>query len=34
VELPFPQRDLNLKQSEALDRVIAALGERAVPPPQ
>ena len=33
VELPFPQRDLNLKQSEALDRVIAALGERAVPPP-
>jgi len=34
VELPFPQRDLNLKQSEALDRVIAALGERAAPPPQ
>jgi small-conductance mechanosensitive channel len=34
VELPFPQRDLNLKQSEALDRVIAALGERAVSPPQ
>jgi small-conductance mechanosensitive channel len=34
VELPYPQRDLNLKQSEALDRVIAALGERAVPPAQ
>ena len=34
VELPFPQRDLNLKQTEALDRVIAALGERAVPPAQ
>jgi len=34
VELPFPQRDLNLRQSEALDRVIAALGERAAPPPQ
>ena len=34
IGLPYPQRDLNLKQSEALDRVIAALGERAVPPPQ
>lgn len=25
IGLPFPQRDLNLKQSEALDRVIAAM---------
>jgi small-conductance mechanosensitive channel len=34
IGLPYPQRDLNLKQSKALDRVIAALGERAVKPPQ
>lgn len=34
IGLPYPQRDLNLKQSEALDRVIAALGERSVPPPE
>lgn len=31
IALPFPQRDLNLKQSEALDRVIAAL-ESSRPP--
>ena len=34
IGLPYPQRDLNLNQSEALDRVIAALGERSVPPPE
>jgi small-conductance mechanosensitive channel len=28
IGLPFPQRDLNLKQSEALDRVIAAMESR------
>ncbi len=28
ISLPFPQRDLNLKQSEALDRVIAAMESR------
>lgn len=34
IALPFPQRDLNLKQSEALDRVIAALEDRGAEPPQ
>ncbi|MFM7349996.1 MAG: mechanosensitive ion channel family protein [Erythrobacter sp.] len=34
IALPFPQRDINLKQTEALDRVIAALGERGAPPPR
>ncbi len=28
ISLPFPQRDLNLRQSEALDRVIAAIEAR------
>lgn len=31
ISLPFPQRDLNLKQSEALDRVIAAMEAREAP---
>ncbi len=34
IALPFPQRDLNLNQSEALDRVIAALEDRRAEPPQ
>ena len=34
VALPFPQRDLNLRQSEALDRVIAALEDRRAEPSQ
>jgi len=34
VELPYPQRNIHLKQSEALDRVIAALEERRADPPQ
>jgi len=28
IEIPFPQRDLNLKQGEALDRIVAALEAR------
>lgn len=31
ISLPFPQRDLNLNRTEALDRVIAALEGRAPP---
>ena len=34
IEIPFPQRDLNLRHSEALDRMIAALGEHPAPSPQ
>jgi small-conductance mechanosensitive channel len=34
VALPFPQRDLNLRDSDALDRVIAALEERRGDTPQ
>lgn len=34
IGLPYPQRDLNLKQSEALDRVIAALADHRAEPPQ
>ena len=34
IGLPYPQRDLNLRQSEALDRVIAALDNRQAEPPQ
>lgn len=34
IALPYPQRDLNLKQSEALDRVIAALEDRRAETPQ
>ena len=33
IEIPFPQRDLHLRQGEQLDRVIAALESRS-PPPQ
>lgn len=32
VELPYPQRDVNLRQTEALDRVIAALEQRRAAP--
>jgi small-conductance mechanosensitive channel len=32
VGLPFPQRDVNLRQTEALDRLIAALEQRETPP--
>ena len=31
ISLPFPQRDLNLKQTDALDRVIAAIEAREPP---
>lgn len=34
IALPYPQRDLHLKQGEALDRIIAALESREPPPPQ
>ncbi|WP_086734140.1 mechanosensitive ion channel family protein [Erythrobacter colymbi] len=34
VGLPFPQRDLNLKQSEALDQLVAALEKRGTDAPE
>lgn len=34
VGLPFPQRDLNLKQSEALDQLVAALEKRGADAPE
>ena len=32
IALPYPQRDLNLRSTEALDKVIAALENRDSPP--
>ncbi|MFO6445724.1 mechanosensitive ion channel family protein [Erythrobacter sp. NE805] len=34
IALPYPQRDLHLRRSEAVDRIIAVLEERGAPPPQ
>ena len=34
VGLPYPQRDLNLKQSEALDQLVAALEKRGTDAPE
>ena len=32
IEIPFPQRDLNLRGSEQIDQLVAAIGERADKP--